>query len=264
MTSDVAGRFADRPPGLGRADRAHYNGLHAGCPAIQSSYYRPLGRSKATLLLDTRRFRAILRRSCPPSGGRKGTAVNDANRNGRPVVCIFGSYAPRAGNADWETAYDLGRSLAAAGYVVANGGYDGIMEASAKGAKDAGGTTIGVTCSLFSPYRKKGRTANPYIDRQIHHDNVLERIAEMIRMSSGFVVLPGGTGTLSEFAMTWEYVSKGLIGPRPIFVLGDFWRPMVERMTADRPRSGKCIHLVATVGQIIELATRTVRPLKPA
>lgn len=181
--------------------------------------------------------------------------------NGQPVICVFGSYSPKQGDPTWELAYRIGRFLASAGYVVANGGYDGVMEASAKGAKDAGGRTIGVTCSVFSPYRAKGMSANPYIDQEIHHENVLDRIMEMIRMSAGYVVLPGGTGTLSEFALVWEYVSKGLVGPRPIFVVGDFWRPMVQRMIADRPRSGKCIHLVDTAHQIVEIALRTIGPV---
>jgi predicted Rossmann-fold nucleotide-binding protein len=104
-------------------------------------------------------------------------------------------------------------------------------------------------------------SANPYIDKEIHHENVLDRIMEMIHMSAGYVVLPGGTGTLSEFGLVWEYVSKGLIGPRPIFVVGDFWRPMVQRMIADRPRSGRCVHLVDTAHQIVEIALRTVGPV---
>jgi hypothetical protein len=188
--------------------------------------------------------------------------VNELNLNGEPVICLFGSYSPKPGHEVWQLAYRIGRALAAAGYVVANGGYDGIMEASAKGAKDAGGRTIGVTCSVFSPYRSQGLTANPYIDQEIHFDNVLDRIMAMIRMSSGYVVLPGGTGTLSEFGLVWEYVCKGLIEPRPIFVVGDFWRPMVERLIEDRPRSGKHVYLVETAHQIVELAARTVRPLK--
>ena len=181
--------------------------------------------------------------------------------NGQPVICLFGSYSPKPGQPTWELAYSIGRSLAAAGYTVANGGYDGIMEASAKGAKDAGGRTIGVTCSVFAPYRAKGLAANPYIDKEIRHENVLDRIMAMIQMSAGYVILPGGTGTLSEFGLVWEHVCKGLIDPRPIFVVGDFWRPMVQRMIADRPRSGKNVYLVDTAHQIVDLALRTVGPV---
>lgn len=187
-------------------------------------------------------------------------SAKELDLNGQPVICLFGGYSAKPGDETWQLAYRIGRALAAAGYVVANGGYDGLMEASAKGAKDAGGRTIGVTCSVFSPYRSQGLTANPYIDHEIHFDNVLDRIMAMIRMSSGYVVLPGGTGTLSEFGLVWEFVGKGLIDPRPIFVVGDFWRPMVERMIADRPRSGRHIHLVDTPEQVVEIAARTVRP----
>lgn len=170
---------------------------------------------------------------------------------GRPIVTIFGSYSPRPGEPLYELAYAIGRALAAAGFVVCNGGYDGTMEASAKGAKEAGGATIGVTCSVFSDYRGRPLKANPWIDKEIHHDEVLRRIERMMHMSVAYVVLEGGTGTLSEFAIVWEYVCKGLIEPRPIFVVGDFWRPLVERVLSVRPRHGAPLRLVESPEEIV-------------
>ncbi len=174
--------------------------------------------------------------------------------DGRPIICIFGSYAPKAGEPLYEQAYAIGHALAEAGFVVANGGYDGIMEASAKGAKDAGGSTIGVTCSIFSDYRGRPLKANRYIDREILHTSVLSRIEQMVEMSAGYVILEGGTGTLSEFGIVWEYVAKKLIRPRPIFIVGDFWKPTVERVTAARPSHGKHVHCVNTPEEIIAIA----------
>lgn len=176
----------------------------------------------------------------------------------RPIVCIFGNYSPKPGEPLFEQAYAIGHTLARAGFTVCNGGYDGTMLASAKGAKDAGGTTIGVTCSIFGGYRGKALKANRFIDREIHHDNVLSRIDTMIRMSRGFVVLEGGTGTLSEFGLLWEYVAKGLVDPRPIFVVGDFWKPVVERILSVRPRHGRHIHCVETAEQIADAAHKTI------
>ncbi len=183
-----------------------------------------------------------------------------ASRNGQPIVCIFGSYNTAPGDHLYEQAYAIGRSLAQAGFVVANGGYDGIMEASAKGAKDAGGSTIGVTCAIFSGYRGRPLKANRYIDREIRHDNPLSRIDEMMRMSAGYVVLKGGTGTLSELGLIWEYVAKKLIRPRPIFVVGDFWLPLVDRVLSVRPQHGKHIHRVQTAEQIVAAAKRLIAP----
>ncbi len=176
----------------------------------------------------------------------------------RRIVCIFGSYSPKPGEPLFEQAYAIGHALARAGFTVCNGGYDGTMLASAKGAKDAGGSTIGVTCSIFGEYRAKPLKANPFIDREIHHDNVLTRIDTMIRMSHGFVVLEGGTGTLSEFGLLWEYVAKGLIEPRPIFVFGDFWKPVVERVVSVRPRHGRHVHCVETAEQVATKAKKII------
>ncbi|HOA73664.1 MAG TPA: LOG family protein [Phycisphaerae bacterium] len=173
--------------------------------------------------------------------------------DGHPVVCVFGSYSPKPGSALWEQAYSIGYALARAGYVVANGGYDGTMHASAKGAKDAGGRTIGVTCSVFSNYRGKVLKANPCIDREICHDDLLRRIEAMMHMGTAYVILEGGTGTLSEFGIVWEYVCKELIPPRPIFVVGDFWIPVVETIGRVRPQHCECIHKVATAEQIVAI-----------
>jgi uncharacterized protein (TIGR00725 family) len=176
------------------------------------------------------------------------------------IICIFGSYSIKPGETLYELAYDVGYSLAHAGYVVANGGYQGIMEASAKGAKDAGGMTIGVTCSVFEKTKEGAVHVNPYIDKQIHHHHILQRIKEMMTMSSGYVVLEGGTGTLSEFGLVWEYISKRLISPRPIFVVGDFWRPIIERILANRPHHGQHLHLVTTAQEIVKIAASAIRP----
>jgi hypothetical protein len=174
-----------------------------------------------------------------------------AEANGVPVVCLFGSYAPKPGEALYQTAYDIGHALATAGYCVANGGYDGTMEASHRGAKDAGGCTVGITCSIFGGYRETPLKANAYCDREIHFDNVMQRIDRMMQMSAAYIFLEGGTGTLSELGLTWEYVAKGLIKPRPIFIVGDFWRPMAQRLITARPKSGKHVHLVETASEIV-------------
>lgn len=156
--------------------------------------------------------------------------------NGR-VVSIFGSYSPRPGDPLYESAYRTGYALAEAGYIVCNGGYDGTMEASARGAKDAGGRTIGVTCDVFSDYRGMPLRANPYVDREIRHGDVFSRIREMMALSCGFVILEGGTGTLTEFAIVWEFICKGLAPRRPIVTVGEFWTPVIEAIRTARAKS---------------------------
>lgn len=127
------------------------------------------------------------------------------------IITVFGSYEPGAGSAEYEQAYEVGYELAGAGFVVANGGYAGTMEASAKGAKEADGGTIGVTCRAFG--RSK---VNDYIDREIETANLQERLETLIELGSGYVVLPGGTGTLTELAYAWEMMNKGFIAGRDV------------------------------------------------
>jgi uncharacterized protein (TIGR00730 family) len=176
-----------------------------------------------------------------------------------PIISVFGSYSPRPGEALYELAYQIGYALASAGYTVCNGGYDGTMAASSKGAKDAGGATIGVTCNVFADYRGQALSANPWIDREIPTDNIFTRIDTMMRMSAGYVILEGGTGTLSELGIVWEFVCKGLISPpRPIFVVGDFWCPLVERIRTVRPKSCKHVYCVHKPEEIVRIARETI------
>lgn len=167
------------------------------------------------------------------------------------IICIFGSYSPEPGHPEYEQAYAIGHSLASAGFVVCNGGYDGTMAASARGAKEAGGSTIGVTCNIFGDYRGKPLEANPWIDREIAHPALLSRIEAMMTMSAGYVVLPGGTGTLAELAIVWEFVAKKLIAPRPIICVGDFWKVTIDAVTAVRPKHAKHIYFVESAEEVM-------------
>jgi uncharacterized protein (TIGR00725 family) len=176
------------------------------------------------------------------------------------VATIFGSYSPRPGEALYELAYRIGYDLAKAGYVVCNGGYDGTMEASCRGAKDAGGRTIGVTCAIFSDYRGKPLKANPYVDQEIVHSDVFSRIQEMMRLGDAFVVLEGGTGTLAELAIVWEFVCKGLVDRRPIVVVGDFWTPLVDRVAQVRPKHAAMVTVARSPQDVIAAVQSNGRP----
>lgn len=198
-------------------------------------------------------------RTAPDSGGpaRPASAIES-----RPIISVFGSYSPKPGEPLYELAYAVGRELARAGYVVCNGGYDGTMEASAKGAREAGGATVGVTCSIFSDYRGLPLKANAWIDREICSDSLFARVSRMMEMSAGFVVLEGGTGTLAEFGIVWEYVCKKLMDPRPIFVVGDFWVPVVERIRSVRPKSCRHVYCVSSAEEIAAIAGQTIQPVR--
>lgn len=149
------------------------------------------------------------------------------------IITFFGSGSAETTAAVYELAYRTGLLLAEAGFTIANGGYGGTMSAAAKGASDAGGKTIGVTCSVF----KKSR-ANEYISREIITHSLDERLNTLIELGQGYVVLPGSTGTLLELAKVWELKNKGLMNKeKPIILMGDFWKPLLELIAAIEPDS---------------------------
>ena len=164
------------------------------------------------------------------------------------IVSVFGASDPVEGSEAYAVAREVGGQLAELGYVVANGGYGGTMEASGRGAKESGGETIGVTCSIWKT------TANAYIDRIEQTDSFSERLGRLIELGvSGYVALPGATGTLVELAMAWEFACKGVWKdrfPRPIVCVGRFWYPLLEMMTSARPAAGQYVQLINSPAEL--------------
>lgn len=140
------------------------------------------------------------------------------------IVTVFGSSRPREGDADYEEARALGRALGERGLVVCSGGYGGVMEGVSRGAKEAGGRTLGITADFFKA------SVNRWVDEEIRVATWRDRLFELIRLGHGYVACKGGTGTLVELAVVWEMLNKAVIQGKPLAVLGDFWRPIVERV----------------------------------
>jgi uncharacterized protein (TIGR00730 family) len=140
------------------------------------------------------------------------------------VVTVFGGSGPREGDWHYGQAFALGVALAQKGLVVCSGGYGGTMEAVSRGAKQAGGRTLGVTSQSFK------RRANRWVDQDVRMMTWRARLFELIRRGRGYVACPGGTGTLVELAVVWEMLNKGAMSGKPLVVLGDFWQPVIERV----------------------------------
>ncbi len=172
----------------------------------------------------------------------------------QPIVTVFGSAAPRSGEQLYETARQLGAGLARLGLTVCNGGYGGTMEATARGAREAGGHTIGITC------RALGRPgANAYIREVIETGTLLERLETLLRLGRAYVVLPGGTGTLAELALCWEMRNKGLIeAARPLVLLGDWWQPVVDCVARVQP--AELVTAAGDVDGVLETLSRHFGP----
>jgi uncharacterized protein (TIGR00730 family) len=167
----------------------------------------------------------------------------------KKTVTIFGTGRAGEGDSAYKLAYETGRLLAKAGFAIANGGYGGTMLAAARGASEAGGEVIGVTCSAF-----KGSTANKYVSREVVTASLDERLDTLIRLGQAYVVLPGGTGTLLELAKVWELKNKGFLKTdKPIILLGEFWKPLVDLVACDDPGTSRYVKLANEPQQIIEL-----------
>jgi len=165
------------------------------------------------------------------------------------VVSVFGTGTARPGDKNFALAEQLGRLLAGAGFAIANGGYGGTMAASAKGASEAGGEVIGVTCSAFGQ-----GAANKYISREIVTKSLNERLDTLIQLGCAYIVLPGGTGTLLELAFVWELKNKGFLsGDKPIILLGKYWNRLVELIATDDPKGGQHLLLANEPKDVIGL-----------
>jgi len=166
----------------------------------------------------------------------------------RKTVTIFGTSRAIAGDPVYVMALETGRLLARAGFTIANGGYGGTMLAAAEGASEAGGEVIGVTCSAF-----KSR-ANKYVTREITTGSLDERLDKLIELGQAYIALPGGTGTLLELAKVWELRNKGFLNAdKPIILVGEFWRPLVELVAVDDPRSSQYVKLTRGPEQAVEM-----------
>jgi len=165
------------------------------------------------------------------------------------MVVIFGTGKAQPGEPPYVLAEQVGRALAEAGFIIANGGYGGTMLAAAKGAAEAGGTVVGVTCSAF-----KNSVANAYVTREVTTDSLEERLKNLIKAGDAYVVLPGGTGTLLELASVWELKNKGFLdGAKPIILTGGFWRPLLQLVSTEDPRCGRSVVFAEDADETVKL-----------
>jgi uncharacterized protein (TIGR00730 family) len=141
-----------------------------------------------------------------------------------PCVTVFGS--ARFGETDryYGLARELGRQLAGAGFTVMTGGGPGIMEAANRGAKEAGGYSVG--CNIELPVKQP---PNPYLDAVVNFRHFFVRKVLLVKYSYAFVVLPGGYGTLDEVFETATLIQTRKIEGFPIVLMGaDFWAPLFD------------------------------------
>lgn len=154
-----------------------------------------------------------------------------------PCVSIFGSARTKETDKYYHLAEDLAYKITQHGYGVITGGGPGIMEAANKGANRGGGKSVGLNISLpFEEY------SNPYIDRdkKIDFDFFFVRKVMFVKYAQGFVVLPGGFGTLDELFEAITLIQTKKIGKFPIILVGkEFWGGLVEWIKKTLLNNGK-------------------------
>jgi uncharacterized protein (TIGR00730 family) len=141
-------------------------------------------------------------------------------------ITVFGGANPQPGSPAYTEAYELGKLLAQAGHTVLTGGYIGTMEAVSRGANEAGGHVIGVTCSDIEAWR--GTRANAWVQEEHHFATLQERLNELIQACDAAIALPGGPGTLTEIGLTWNLMIIASIPRKPLILVGNGWHQVFE------------------------------------
>jgi uncharacterized protein (TIGR00730 family) len=141
-----------------------------------------------------------------------------------PCVTVFGSARFQEDHPYYKFSRSVGEQLALAGFTVITGGGPGVMEAANRGAKDAGGRSVG--CNIVLPMEQK---SNPYLDTFVDFRYFFIRKLMLAKYSYAFVAMPGGFGTLDELFEIATLVQTGKIKGFPIVLAGtEYWGPMVN------------------------------------
>lgn len=174
------------------------------------------------------------------------------------TIAVFGSSRREENSTHYREAYELGRGLARAGYGVLSGGYYGSMAAVSRGAYEAGGRGIGVTCALFDPLRP-----NPWLSEEIKAPTMLARLGIMMERSDGFVALRGGIGTLSEVMLAWSLLQTRTLDGKPLVLMGADWPPILETLKTHTDLGSSIAALARLAGTPDEALAALAAPPTP-
>ena len=144
-----------------------------------------------------------------------------------PAITVFGSARTPADSSDYSQAEELGAALHHAGYAVITGGGPGIMEAANKGCQEAGGLSVGLGIEL--PFEQ---SLNDYIDVGMTFRYFFVRKTCFLKYATGFVVFPGGFGTLDELFEALTLIQTRKVTHFPVVLIGtDYWKGMIDWIT---------------------------------
>ena len=162
---------------------------------------------------------------------RQGFAA--VERIGRPAISVFGSARVREGHPVYDQARDVARRLAEAGFAIVTGGGPGVIEAANRGAREGGGVSVGFNIEL--PHEQH---ENPYLDIELTFNHFYARKTMFVKAAEGFVIFPGGFGTLDELFESLTLIQTGKVLHFPVVLFDTaYWQPLAdwmrERLLAD-------------------------------
>jgi uncharacterized protein (TIGR00730 family) len=142
----------------------------------------------------------------------------------KPAVSIFGSARVREDHPAYQAAVETGRRFAEAGFTVVTGGGPGVMEAANRGAKEGGGLSVGFNIEL--PHEQH---SNPYLDVSLTFRHFYARKTMFVKAAEGFVIFPGGFGTLDEFFEALTLIQTGKVMHFPVVLFdSNYWQGLLD------------------------------------
>ena len=146
-------------------------------------------------------------------------------------ISVFGGSQPRDGDSAYGEAMLLGRLLAERGHTVLTGGYIGTMEAVSRGAYEAGGHVVGVTCEDIEKWRNVG--PNRWVKEEQRRKTLVERLQVLVEECDAAIALPGGAGTLTEIALMWNLMIVESRHRSPLILVGRGWQSTFDQFFKD-------------------------------
>lgn len=175
-----------------------------------------------------------------------------------PCVTVFGSARFGEDHRYYALAREMGAAISRLGFTVMTGGGPGVMEAANRGARDAGGRSVG--CNIELPHEQQ---PNAYLDRWVTCRYFFVRKVLLVKYSYAFVVLPGGFGTLDELMEALTLIQTGKISQFPIVLMGrDYWAPflaMLDAMLAAQTISAADLDLMLVTDSVAEATAHLER-----
>jgi len=178
-----------------------------------------------------------------------------------PCISIFGSARTPSNHPNYKLTVEIAKAVSESGYGIISGGGPGIMEAANRGAQEANGVSVGLNIVL--PFEQQ---SNPYIDKDklIDFQYFFVRKVMFVKYAQGFIVMPGGVGTLDELFEAFTLLQTSKVNKYPIILVGvEYWNGLIEwiknRLLKDHnisPEDLDLIEVVDTKDQVIECLNR--------